>query len=139
MDRDLKYFCQLSYRLGAWNPSQNICKGVKISPMHYGYALWQIFLSEVYELPKNGSSGVFFFISSFLQGLTHSAVNVPQRLWRLLPLGAALPLYWLPAALVVLWAAPVVLESEERSDKNRGLPAQRSHRYRRANCYTSIC
>ena len=80
------------------------------------------------------------------------SVNVPQRLWRLLLLGVA-PLYWLPAALVVLWDAQEVLwaalvvllvalevlESEERSDKNRGLPAQRSHRYRRANCYTSIC
>ena len=72
------------------------------------------------------------------------SVNVPQRLRRLLLLGVALPLYWLPA-LVVLWAALVVLlvalvvlESEESSDKNRGLPAQRSHRYRRANCYTSI-
>ena len=80
------------------------------------------------------------------------SVNVPQRLRRLLLLGVALPLYWLPAAalvvlwaalvvlcaLLVLWAALVVLESEESSDKNRGLPAQRSHRYRRANCYTSI-
>ena len=67
------------------------------------------------------------------------SVNVPQRLRRLLLLGVALPLYWLPAAaLVVLWAALEVLEGEESSDKNRGLPAQRSHRYRRANCYTSI-
>ena len=35
---------------------------------------FQIFLSEIYESPKNGSRGVFFLISGFLQGLTHSAM-----------------------------------------------------------------
>ena len=124
--RELKYFYQLSHRLEA-------C--YEVAPFSACFSQFH------FESSRNLRHHCCFCGKGFKAKAPASkivSVNVPQRLRRLLLLGVALPLYWLPAALVVLWAAPVVLESEERSDKNRGLPAQRSHRYRRANCYTSI-
>ena len=39
--------------------------------------IWfKMFLSEIYESAENGSRGVFFLISGFLQCLTHSAMVV---------------------------------------------------------------
>ena len=67
------------------------------------------------------------------------SVNVPQRFLRLLYtiIGSCSSLVLV--ASVIVGTRLVVLESEEETaDKNQG-PAQQSHRYRRANCYTSIC
>ena len=58
-----------------------------------------------------------------LKASASKTVNIPQRLWRLLNIGSCSPLVLVASSTVtsfLLWAALVVLESGERSDKNRG-------------------